>query len=159
MARRLAPYLPAVTIVAAAAAATAAAILRAVADLTPIQGELQAQIMTALWRLEAGTVEQVRAALPARYRSAYTTVQTVLNRLAERGFLARKRAGQAIVYRPKITEAQYLSRTIQHTLAAASPDARQAALAQLISGLADTDRAALERLTDEVDAARKAKQR
>ena len=130
-----------------------------VADLSPIQGELQAQIMTALWRLEAGTVEQVRGALPARYRSAYTTVQTVLNRLAERGFLARKRAGQAFVYRPKITEAQYLSRTIQHTLAAASPDARQAALAQLISGLAESERADLQRLTEEVDAARKAKRR
>jgi predicted transcriptional regulator len=48
-------------------------------------GDLQAQIMTVLWRLESGTVEQVRSGLPARYRGAYTTVQTVLNRLAERG--------------------------------------------------------------------------
>ena len=136
-----------------------AAILRQVADVTPIQGELQGQIMAALWRLEAGTVEQVRGALPPRYRGAYTTVQTVLNRLAERGFLARQRTGPAIVYSPKLTEAQYLSRTIQHTLAAASPDARQAALAQLISGLHDSERANLKRLTDEVDKARKAKRR
>ncbi|MFP5364937.1 MAG: BlaI/MecI/CopY family transcriptional regulator [Thermoleophilia bacterium] len=128
------------------------------ADMTPIMGELQTQIMAALWRLEAGTVEQVRGALPPRYRGAYTTVQTVLNRLAERGFLARKRTGQAIVYRPKLTEAQYLSRTIQQTLASASPDARQAALAQLISGLRDSERDDLRRLTDEVDA-RKAEQR
>lgn len=137
----------------------AAAILRGVADLTPIQGELQAQIMAALWRLESGTVEQVRGALPPRYRGAYTTVQTVLNRLAERGFLARRRSGQAIVYSPTLTEAQYLSRTIQHTLASASPEARQAALAQLISGLQDSERADLKRLTDEVDAARRAKRR
>ncbi|MCA1680773.1 MAG: BlaI/MecI/CopY family transcriptional regulator [Actinobacteria bacterium] len=129
------------------------------ADLSPIQGELQAQIMAALWRLEAGTVEQVRSALPTRYQSAYTTVQTVLNRLAERGFLTRRRAGQAIVYRPTLTEAQYLSRTIQQTLASATAGARQAALAQLISGLADSERADLKRLTDEVDAARKAKRR
>lgn len=128
-------------------------------DVTPIQGELQAQIMAVLWRLEAGTVEQVRGALPPRYQSAYTTVQTVLNRLADRGFLARKRAGQAIIYRPQLTEAQYLSRTIQHTLAAASPDARQAALAQLINGLQDSERADLRRLTDEVDAARKGRPR
>jgi predicted transcriptional regulator len=128
-------------------------------DVTPILGELQAQIMAALWRLESGTVEQVRGALPPRYRGAYTTVQTVLNRLAERGFLARRRAGQAIVYRPKLTEAQYLSRTIQQTLASASPDARRAALAQLISGLRDSERDDLRRLTDEVDAARKAKRR
>ena len=128
------------------------------ADVTPIMGELQAQIMAALWRLEAGTVGQVRGALPPRYRGAYTTVQTVLNRLAERGVLARKRTGQAIVYRHKLTEAQYLSRTIQRTLASASPDARQAALAQLISGLRDSERDDLRRLTDEVDA-RKAEQR
>lgn len=117
-------------------------------------GELQAQIMTVLWRLEAGTVEQVRRALPSRYRGAYTTVQTVLNRLAERGFLTRERDGQAFVYRPKITEAQYLSRTIQDTLASASPDARQAVLAQLVSGLAESERADLLRLAAEVDAAR-----
>ena len=129
------------------------------ADLTPIQGELQTQIMAALWRLETGTVEQVRGALPSRYRGAYTTVQTVLNRLAERGFLARERSGPAIVYKPKLTEAQYLSRTIKHTLAAASPDARHAALAQLISGLGDNERADLQRLTDEVDAARRGKRR
>lgn len=127
------------------------------ADMTPIQGELQAQIMAALWRLEAGNVEQVRAALPSRYRGAYTTVQTVLNRLAERGFLARERTGQAIVYSPRLTEAQYLSRTIKRTLASASPGARQAALAQLISGLGDSERADLRRLTAEVDAAQKAK--
>ena len=115
--------------------------------------------MAALWRLQAGTVEQVRSALPPRYRGAYTTVQTVLNRLAERGFLARKRAGQAIVYRPKLTEAQYLSRTIEQTLASASPGARHAALAQLISGLQDSERADLWRLTDEVDNARKGRRR
>lgn len=131
----------------------------AVPDLTPIQGELQTQIMAALWRIETGTVEQVRTALPSRYQGAYTTVQTVLNRLAERGFLARERSGHAFVYKPKLSEAQYLSRSIKHTLAAASPDARQAALAQLISGLADNERADLQRLTKEVDAARKAKRR
>ena len=133
--------------------------MRHVPDLTPIHGELQTQIMAALWRLESGTVEQVRSALPSRYRGAYTTVQTVLNRLAERGFLARKRSGQTIVYTPKFSEAQYLSRTIKHTLASASPDARQSALAQLISGLGDRERADLQRLTDDVDAARKAKRR
>jgi predicted transcriptional regulator len=39
-----------------------------------IQGELQVQVMAAMWRLGSGTVEQVRSALPPRYRSAYTTV-------------------------------------------------------------------------------------
>jgi predicted transcriptional regulator len=105
------------------------------ADVTPFTGELQTQIMSALWRLGNGTVEQVRSALPPRYRGAYNTIQTVLNRLAERGLLSRTKAGNAIEYRPVVSEAEYLSRSISKTLAAASMDARQAALAQLIGGL------------------------
>lgn len=114
--------------------------------------ELQEQIMTVLWRLEAGTVEQVRNALPSRCRGEQTTVRTALNRLAERGFLTRERDGRAFVYRSNITKTQYLACTIQHTLAAASPDARQTVLVQLISDLPDRDRADLLRRSNEVDA-------
>ena len=103
--------------------------------MTPIQGELQTQIMATLWRLGSGTVEQVRSALPPRYRGAYTTVQTVLNRLAERGLLTRKREGRGMLYVPKISEAEYVSRTIKMTLAGASADARQSALAQVLGSL------------------------
>ena len=109
-----------------------------VTELTPIQGELQAQIMPALWRLGGGTVEQVRAALPPRYRSGYSTVQTVLNRLVDRGLVTRERQGMAFVYRARITEAEYLSRSIEGFLAGTSADVRQAVLAQLISELDTT---------------------
>jgi len=118
--------------------------------MTQIQGDLQAQIMSALWRLESGTVEQVRRALPSRYRGAYTTVQTVLNRLADRGLLLRVRRGQAIVYSPGISEAEYLSRSIAETLASASSGARQAALARLISELDADEIAALRRRIREI---------
>lgn len=120
------------------------------ADVRPIQGELQSQIMPALWRLGEGTVEQVRGALPARYRSAYTTVQTVLNRLAERGLLSRERRGNAIVYRPRISEAEYLSQSIDQTLAGASTEARQAVLARLVGGLDGGELARLRRRARQV---------
>jgi predicted transcriptional regulator len=113
---------------------------------TPITGELQTQIMSALWRLGSGTVEQVRNALPPRYRGAYNTIQTVLNRLAERGLLTRHRIGNAFEYRPAMSEAEYLSRSISQTLATASMDARQAALARLIGGLDRRELAKLQRL-------------
>jgi predicted transcriptional regulator len=125
------------------------------ADVTPFTGELQAQIMSALWRLGSGTVEQVRSALPPRYRGAYNTVQTVLNRLAERGLLSRHKAGNAIEYRPVVSEAEYLSRSISRTLAAASMDARQAALARLIGGLDKDEVADLQQLAQEMGAKRR----
>ena len=120
-----------------------------------IQGDLQAQIMTALWRLESGTVEQVRSGLPPRYRGAYTTVQTVLNRLAERGLLVRNRRGNAIVYTPKLTEAEYLSRSIERTLAGASTHARQAAIARLIGDLDRDEITALRRRARDLERKRK----
>lgn len=120
-----------------------------------IQGDLQAQLMATLWRLGSGTVEQVRSALPPRYRGAYTTIQTVLNRLADRGLLSRDRHGNAIEYRPRISEAEYLARSITQTLAGASSDARQAVLAQLISGLRSDELDELKRLGAEIQEKRR----
>ena len=123
-------------------------------ELTPIQGDLQSQAMSALWRLGAGTVEQVRSELPARYRGAYNTIQTILNRLAERGLVERERAGRGILYKPRLTEAEYLSGTIRRTLAGASSDARQAALASIIGGLGADELSELRELAEQARAAR-----
>jgi predicted transcriptional regulator len=125
------------------------------ADDKRISGELQMQLMAAIWRLGGGTVEQVRSELPPRYRGAYTTVQTVLNRLAERGLLSRHKGGNAIEYRPKISEADYLSRSIARTLAGASSGARQAALARLIADLDKGEVSELQRRARDVGAKRR----
>lgn len=130
-------------------------ILRAVADVAPITGELQLQIMSAVWRLGSGTVEEVRTALPPRYRGAYNTTQTVLNRLAERGLLTRSKRGNAFAYRPRISESEYLSRSISLTLAGASTDARKAALARLIGDLGDDELEAVRRLARETGGKRR----
>jgi predicted transcriptional regulator len=119
-------------------------------DMTPLQGDLQIQVMGALWRLGEGTVEQVRSALPPRYQGAYTTVQTVLNRLAERGLLRREKAGRGFVYRPRVSEVEYVSHTIERALSGASADARQAALAQLVGGLGEDEISELQRRSREI---------
>lgn len=125
-------------------------------DVRPIHGELQSQIMPVLWRLGKGTVEQVRGALPTRYRSAYTTVQTVLNRLAERGLLSRERQGNQIVYRPRISETQYIAQSIDQALSGASAEARQAVLARLVGGLDQRELARLRGLAKDVQVRRSA---
>jgi predicted transcriptional regulator len=99
------------------------------------RGDLQAEVMAAVWRLGDATVEQVRAEQPLRRRSAYTTIQTVLNRLVDRGLLARQRRGNAYVYSATYDEADYLAKTIGERLAEASPAARRAALVNLVGRL------------------------
>ena len=108
-------------------------------DVTPLTGDLQMQVMDVVWRLESATVEQVRRALPLRYRGAYNTIQTVLNRLADRKLVSRHKVGSAFEYRPLVSEAEYLSRSIAQALAGASKGAREAALAQLIGGLGEDE--------------------
>lgn len=124
-------------------------------DVIPISGELQGQIMAVLWRLESGTVEEVRGGLPPRYRGAYTTVQTVLNRLAERGMLERRKRGNAIEYHPKLTEAEYLAGAIRQTLSSASSEARQAALADLLGSLKDDELVKLQQRASTIDRGRR----
>jgi predicted transcriptional regulator len=100
-----------------------------------VRGDLQAEIMSTLWQLGEGTVEDVRRMQPRRRRRAYTTLQTVMNRLVERGLLDRERRGRGYVYRARYNEAAYISRTISDQLASASPDARRAALHSLVGEL------------------------
>lgn len=125
-----------------------------VPDMTPIHGELQTQIMSTIWRLGSGTVEDIRDALPGRYRGAYTTIQTVLNRLADRGLLARERHGRSFTYTPSVSEADYLSRSISRALAGASSDTRQIVLAQLYGQLDASELGELAELADRVTAKR-----
>lgn len=59
-------------------------------------GERELDLMQALWRAGSGTVAEVQAQLP---QLAYTTVQTMLNRLEAKGYLRRDREGRAYRYR------------------------------------------------------------
>lgn len=124
-----------------------------------LQGELQLEAMRALWRLgRPASVDDVRAALPARRRGAYTTVQTILNRLAERNLLTRERQGKAMFYAPRIGEADYYSRSVNQTLATASEDARRSALAQLVAGMEPGERDEIETLARGVAAEREGRE-
>lgn len=118
-----------------------------------LQGALQMEVMRALWRLgRAASVEDVRSELPPRKRGAYTTVQTILNRLSERGLLVRERQGKSIFYAAKISEADYFWRSVQQTLAPASEGARRSALAQLVGGMDPGELTEIEALARDVAA-------
>jgi predicted transcriptional regulator len=100
-----------------------------------LRGDLQAQVMAAVWKLGEAKVEDVRAQLRRPRQAAYTTIQTVMNRLVDRGLLTRERQGKAFVYRARYEESEYLARAIGDRLAGASPNTRRAALVTLVEGL------------------------
>ena len=75
--------------------------------------------------------------------------------VAERGLLTRRKVGPAIEYRPAMSEGEYVSLSISQTLAAASIDARQAALARLIGGLDKKELAGLQQLARDMNEKRR----
>jgi predicted transcriptional regulator len=71
-------------------------------------GPLEAEVMGALWRAETPlTVREVVAELNAGREAplAYTTVMTVMTRLAGKRVLARSRRGRQYVYAPLAADA------------------------------------------------------
>ena len=123
-------------------------------DAPDFRGDLQAEVMAAVWKLGEAKVDDVRALQPARHRSAYNTVQTVMNRLVERGLLRRQRSGNAFVYSARYDEADYVARSIRGRLRRLSPATRQEVLLSLVGELEGDDVDALARYAERIRKAR-----
>jgi predicted transcriptional regulator len=106
--------------------------------------------MRIIWGLGEATVDDVRAVQPRSRRTAYTTIQTVMNRLSDRGLLERKRRGKAFVYRPRYPESELVARSMRERLAGASADARTPALLSLVDGLKEDELHELARYANRV---------
>lgn len=63
------------------------------------------EIMDVLWRTGESSVREVCDALSERKRPAYTTVQTIVQRLEQKGAVRRSRKiGNALMFEPAITK-------------------------------------------------------
>jgi predicted transcriptional regulator len=72
---------------------------RSILDLAP----LELECMNTLWPLGEATVRQVRQALMPFCPRAYTTIMTIMDRLARKGMVTRRKMGRAYLYRPNLT--------------------------------------------------------
>jgi predicted transcriptional regulator len=119
-------------------------------------GDLERAIMEVLWQTESSlTVRQVSNGLTQR-NLAHTTVMTVLDRLAKKGFARRERDGRAWRYRPAATREAYVAELMLTALEQTGDrDAALARFAQSVSGAeAVVLRDALSRLDREQDGQR-----
>lgn len=65
---------------------------------------IELQIMEAFWRLGEASVREVQDTFQGKKRPAYTTIQTVVYRLEEKGALRKvKKVGNAYVFEPAVT--------------------------------------------------------
>jgi BlaI family transcriptional regulator, penicillinase repressor len=84
----------------------------------PKLSKLEHQIMEALWSRGAASVREILEAFPEKGRPAYTTVQTMVYRLEEKGAIRRTRKiGNAHIFEAVISRASAQRRLIDELLA------------------------------------------
>ena len=115
--------------------------------------------MEHLWSLDgAATVRQVHEALSGSRDIAYTTVMTVLDRLARKGSVEQIRDGRAYRYRPAVTRDELTAELMHEALDTVDRTERAAALVRFVDTVtpadADALRAALAEIERRADDAR-----
>ena len=110
-------------------------------------GELELAIMRVAWSRDAVTVRDVLEVVSKKRTLAYTTVMTVMGRLAEKGLLVAEKSGKSYVYRAahmrEAFEAQAAGQVVQALINDFGGDI---ALRQFVKELADTNPDRLDQL-------------
>lgn len=73
----------------------------------------ETRILEQFWKLGTSSVREILESLPEDERVAYTTVQTLVYRLEQKGALRRvKRIGNAQLFGPAIDQKQFRNRLV-----------------------------------------------
>jgi len=123
-------------------------------DLNPQLGELETEIMNAIWELKEANVQAVVDMLRPRRKLAYTTVMTVMSRLADKGYLNRRKDGRSFVYTPGPSRDAVAGRMLNQVVDRLYQGAAGKAIAHLLAD-EEVDEEELERLEALIRAKRK----
>lgn len=105
-----------------------------------ILGELESRVMDVLWHVSQPTsVRDVHTQLAAERELAYTTVMTVLDRLAKKDVVKRVRDGRQWLYSPARSRELLIADEVIELLGV-DPDNRRAALKEILRRLSSADR-------------------
>jgi predicted transcriptional regulator len=77
---------------------------------------LELEVMKVLWQLGTATVGQVQLELRPRRLFAYTTIMTVLDRLAKKGAVSRMKQGRGYLYTPVLSRDAALRLAVERVM-------------------------------------------
>ena len=124
--------------------------------LRKILGDLETDVMEAIWDRGQATVHDVHERLAAADRDvAYTTVMTVMSRLADKGLLEKRKDGAAYVYTPVASKEEFTKSTVGRVLSELLDDFTAPAMSQFVDFVGEQDEAAIEALAKAIDEKRR----
>jgi BlaI family penicillinase repressor len=110
---------------------------RSLLELAP----LELDCMNTLWPMGEGTVREIRDRLAERRVRAYTTIMTIMDRLARKGVVERRKAGRAYVYRPRLSAEEARAHALAQVVENFFGGSKEVLLAQLGAGPAAAEAA------------------
>ena len=124
----------------------------------PRLGARELDIMNALWELGQASVSEVREKLSERgVEVAYTTIQTMLNRLETKGHVTRQLDGRAYRYRPQLRRPAATGEAVRTLIDGFFSGSAEALAMHLVNrGLSKRE---LERIMDLIEQRRKEERR
>lgn len=115
--------------------------------LKKVLGSLESEIMEVVWRKgEEVCVRDVLDEIATRREIAYTTVMTIMGRLAEKKLLDKRKQGQAFYFRPAMTREEFTGRVVGGVLDDLLADFGETAVAHFIDRVRHRDRDTIEKL-------------
>ena len=111
--------------------------------------------MSVVWEKGEATVQDVKDALEPQRKLAYTTIMTVMSRLAGKGLLNRHKVGRAYVYRPADSQERVARSLLRNLVQRFYKGATISAIVQLLETDEDVDEAELDRLEELIQAKRR----
>lgn len=98
-----------------------------------VLGELESQIMEIIWTQNSPvSVKNINLALSKKRPIAYTTVMTVMARLASKGILTREIKGQSYIYKPNLSRDKFIARAVHGIFSSAISSLGEGVLAHFI---------------------------
>jgi predicted transcriptional regulator len=120
-------------------------------------GDLEMDIMRVVWVHESVTVREVLTAVSTSRTLAYTTVMTVMSRLADKGLLNVDRQGKTHTYRAAYTREAWEAQTVGQVVQSLISDfGGEVAVSQFIEQVTAVDPMLLKKLADLVQQAQEA---
>jgi predicted transcriptional regulator len=101
------------------------------------------------------SVRDVLARLKRRPGLAYTTVLTVLDRLHDKGLVAREKHGKAFVYWPRVSRPAWLGERAARLLTASDVPIQRDVLMAFLDSAQDADPEVLDRISALIEERRK----
>lgn len=92
---------------------------------------LELECMKTLWALGEATVREIRAELASSKPLAYTTVETIMDRLTRKGAVERRKVGRAHRYTPLYEKAEARRQAVAAVVEHFFEGSRQALLGHL----------------------------